>query len=100
MDLDEIGRLAAHSRGVKDDLYLQFFGSLIDDSHKLFRFVVKFSSQRRQLSRRQCLAGPPKRRKENCVHPENLPGNIADREIKVVEIPHPQFLGALTYLGE
>src|SRR5438067_2101012 len=36
MDLDEIGRLAAHCRAVIDDFYLQLFGCLIDDSHIYF----------------------------------------------------------------
>src|ERR1022692_3890786 len=33
VDLDEVGRLAAHCRAVIDDLDLQFLGRLVDDGH-------------------------------------------------------------------
>src|SRR6185369_6240109 len=43
VDLNEVGRLAAHGRAVIDDLYLQFFGGLIDNGHNVY-LVLRSSS--------------------------------------------------------
>jgi hypothetical protein len=37
---------------------------------------------------------------ENCVHAEDLPRHVPDREIEIVQFSHPKFLRALTDLGE
>src|SRR5439155_3699155 len=66
----------------------------------LLRFVIQLGSQRRQLCCGHRLARAAECGKENRVHTEDLPGQIADSEVEVVEFAHPQFLGSLAEFSE
>src|SRR2546430_10852863 len=66
----------------------------------LLGFVIQLRGERRQLRRGQRRPRFAKSGKENRVHTENLPGNVADREIQIVQLAHSQFFGALADFAE
>src|SRR5258705_12909265 len=61
----------------------------------LLGFVVQLGRQRHELGGGQGLTWATEGRKENCVHTENLPRNIPNGEVEVVQFAHPQLLSAL-----
>src|ERR1035441_55496 len=62
--------------------------------------VVQLRGQRRQLCGRQRLARATEDCEEYRVHSEDLPRDVADGEVDIVQIAHSQFLGALIDFAE